>query len=233
MFTFDPDTRYPLTTEHPADYDIADLLAADRPHAGPCAVLVIARTDTGRTADGQATTADAYLAHRADDGRGYLRQLARYATTQHPPAPRIDADTPVTVTPTPEGSAEQHAGRIAAILALPLVWADTACTGQLVPTYTLADDRPAGMDVAHDAAHIGRPCPVHHRHDCHRTDDDGRALAPLTVTCGACGAAWCERCDPAPAALCHACNGRGYSLSPIPAWQADQLAATPPRRPYR
>lgn len=31
------------------------------------------------------------------------------------------------------------------------------------------------------------------------------------VTCGNCGKSWCELADPAPAALCHWCHGRGYS----------------------
>lgn len=35
------------------------------------------------------------------------------------------------------------------------------------------------------------------------------------VTCGGCGNAWCERCDPAPSALCHWCHGRGESFAPI------------------
>lgn len=34
------------------------------------------------------------------------------------------------------------------------------------------------------------------------------------VTCGLCGLSWCDRHDPAPAALCHACHGRGYTLAP-------------------
>jgi len=34
------------------------------------------------------------------------------------------------------------------------------------------------------------------------------------VTCGNCGAKWCEDCDPAPSALCHTCHGRGYSIAP-------------------
>ena len=35
--------------------------------------------------------------------------------------------------------------------------------------------------------------------------------APDRATCGGCGNEWCERCDPAPSALCHWCHGRGYS----------------------
>ena len=35
------------------------------------------------------------------------------------------------------------------------------------------------------------------------------------VTCGMCDRSWCERCDPAPSALCHWCHGRGYSTAPI------------------
>lgn|GEM_PF-5343400 len=40
------------------------------------------------------------------------------------------------------------------------------------------------------------------------------------VTCGNCDAQWCERCDPAPSAQCHYCNGRGYSTAEIraPKW---------------
>jgi hypothetical protein len=48
-------------------------------------------------------------------------------------------------------------------------------------------------------------------HVCPGTDDDGRPLKPERVTCGICHLSWCERCDPAPAALCHWCHGRGYS----------------------
>ena len=39
--------------------------------------------------------------------------------------------------------------------------------------------------------------------------------APERVTCGGCERSWCERCDPAPAALCHWCHGRGESLAPL------------------
>lgn len=35
------------------------------------------------------------------------------------------------------------------------------------------------------------------------------------VTCGNCGNSWCEKCDPAPSALCHTCHGRGHSLKPL------------------
>lgn len=35
--------------------------------------------------------------------------------------------------------------------------------------------------------------------------------------CGICGRRWCGFCDPAPAALCHWCHGRGYSIAPISA----------------
>ena len=38
---------------------------------------------------------------------------------------------------------------------------------------------------------------------------------PKRVTCGNCSAEWCERCDPAPSALCHTCHGRGYSTAPL------------------
>lgn len=52
-------------------------------------------------------------------------------------------------------------------------------------------------------------------HTCSRVGDDGQPLAPLVVTCGECGRSWCERCDPAPSALCHWCNGRGHSIAPM------------------
>lgn len=39
--------------------------------------------------------------------------------------------------------------------------------------------------------------------------------SPATVTCGICDRSWCERCDPAPAALCHYCHGLGYSTAAI------------------
>lgn len=35
------------------------------------------------------------------------------------------------------------------------------------------------------------------------------------VTCGGCHASWCERCDPAPSALCHVCHGRGYTTARV------------------
>jgi hypothetical protein len=31
------------------------------------------------------------------------------------------------------------------------------------------------------------------------------------TTCGKCGHVWCDRCDPAPSAMCHKCNGAGPS----------------------
>jgi hypothetical protein len=52
-------------------------------------------------------------------------------------------------------------------------------------------------------------------HTCEGTDDDGRPLAPEKVSCPGCGLEWCERCDPAPSALCHTCHGRGYSDAPM------------------
>jgi hypothetical protein len=37
---------------------------------------------------------------------------------------------------------------------------------------------------------------------------------PARVTCGTCARSWCETCDPAAvSALCHYCNGRGYSTA--------------------
>ena len=49
------------------------------------------------------------------------------------------------------------------------------------------------------------------------------------VMCGGCGRSWCDRCDPAPSALCHWCNGRGYSTAAINAvgdpgrWEAEMV----------
>lgn len=43
---------------------------------------------------------------------------------------------------------------------------------------------------------------------------------PARVTCGSCGRAWCEHCDPAPAALCHYCHGRGYTAAALDAERA-------------
>jgi len=47
-----------------------------------------------------------------------------------------------------------------------------------------------------------------------QTDTHG-CDAPERVTCGSCGNSWCERCDPAPSALCHYCHGRGVSTAPL------------------
>lgn len=41
------------------------------------------------------------------------------------------------------------------------------------------------------------------------------------TTCGGCGHAWCGVCDPAPSALCHWCNGRGWSDAEL---AAEELA---------
>ncbi len=61
-------------------------------------------------------------------------------------------------------------------------------------------------------------------HVCEGTDDDGRPLKPEKVSCAGCGLEWCERCDPAPSALCPRCHGRGYSTAPlneIGGWQLE------------
>lgn len=49
--------------------------------------------------------------------------------------------------------------------------------------------------------------------------------APEVVMCGARGHAWCERCDPAPSALCPTCHGRGHSTAPVPPRQARKAFA--------
>jgi hypothetical protein len=58
-------------------------------------------------------------------------------------------------------------------------------------------------------------------------DDDDQVNGPqslrsceherATVTCGNCERSWCEGCDPAPAALCHFCHGRGHSIAEVAA----------------
>ncbi len=69
------------------------------------------------------------------------------------------------------------------------------------------------------------------KHVCHGrrdglpvTDEMGTPVLPEMVTDGQCHRSWCERCDPAPSALCPWCNGRGYSTAPIPPRQARGLA---------
>lgn len=44
---------------------------------------------------------------------------------------------------------------------------------------------------------------------------DCKEQEPKRVTCGNCGTEWCERCDPAPSALCHVCHGRGHTTAPL------------------
>lgn len=54
-------------------------------------------------------------------------------------------------------------------------------------------------------------------HRCKGTDDDDRPLKPERVSCGICGRAWCERCDPFVAAAgCHWCHGGGGSSAELP-----------------
>jgi len=38
---------------------------------------------------------------------------------------------------------------------------------------------------------------------------------PQRVTCGKCHQEWCEKCDPAPSAMCHWCNGNGGPETPL------------------
>lgn len=60
-------------------------------------------------------------------------------------------------------------------------------------------------------------------HVCAAKDEMGDPLPPEMVTCGICRRSWCERCDPAPSALCVWCHGRGYSTAPIPPRQRRKL----------
>ena len=62
-------------------------------------------------------------------------------------------------------------------------------------------------------------------HTCEGVDDDNRPLEALRVSCPGCGLEWCERCDPAPSALCPTCHGRGYSTAPLNEIGARQLRA--------
>lgn len=58
-------------------------------------------------------------------------------------------------------------------------------------------------------------------HVCERIDvETGEPFAPEIVVCGIKGHAWCERCDPAPSALCPICHGRGSTTAPVPPRQA-------------
>lgn len=52
-------------------------------------------------------------------------------------------------------------------------------------------------------------------HVCRQKDSYGYPLPSDRATCGICGRSWCDRCDPTPAALCHWCHGRGYSLATL------------------
>ena len=58
------------------------------------------------------------------------------------------------------------------------------------------------------------PCPT-----CDAVEDHTgwpcRHRESHSVECGTCEARWCAACDPAPAALCHYCHGRGYSTCEI------------------
>lgn len=64
----------------------------------------------------------------------------------------------------------------------------------------------------------------------------GRERKPEQATCGNCNRSWCFKCDPCPSAMCHWCNGRGYSTAPLtadgkrkrvrtPKWRLKQLQA--------
>ncbi len=43
---------------------------------------------------------------------------------------------------------------------------------------------------------------------------EGQPMRDAIATCGTCELEWCARCDPCPSAMCHACNGRGYTIAP-------------------
>lgn len=55
------------------------------------------------------------------------------------------------------------------------------------------------------------------KHVCESRYTNGEEMQPEKATCGACGLSWCDRCDPAPSAMCHYCHGRGYSTAPLDA----------------
>lgn len=46
-------------------------------------------------------------------------------------------------------------------------------------------------------------------------DEAELRLVCVRATCGNCGASWNDAADPAPAALCHTCHGRGYSTAEL------------------
>jgi hypothetical protein len=52
-------------------------------------------------------------------------------------------------------------------------------------------------------------------HVCESRYTNGDDMTPEEATCGACGLSWCNRCDPAPSAMCHYCHGLGYSTAPL------------------
>lgn len=62
-------------------------------------------------------------------------------------------------------------------------------------------------------------------HVCPKLDEMGDHLPPEVVTCGARDHSWCERCDPAPAALCPICD-HGSSTAPIPPRQNARIRGT-------
>lgn len=61
-------------------------------------------------------------------------------------------------------------------------------------------------------------------HVCDDTDEMDKPLPPLVVTCGNCKRSWCERCDPAPSAMCHWCNGNGGTEAQIGSKQLRDIA---------
>jgi hypothetical protein len=80
-------------------------------------------------------------------------------------------------------------------------------------------DEVIGDEEDRDGFHIVEIIPVEHPLADRATPAECDLRYAAEVTCGACGASWCEKCDPAPSALCHYCHGRGYSTAEI----------TPPR----
>lgn len=60
-------------------------------------------------------------------------------------------------------------------------------------------------------------------HTCPSVDDDGQPAVAKVATCGICSRSWCERCDPAPSALCPWCHGIGHSTAPVPPRQVERI----------
>jgi len=96
--------------------------------------------------------------------------------------------------------------------ARPLGHPDEVTTGAFINDWFEAESCPncGSIDCCDDCGEDQGP-----PHQCPGTDEDDKPLQPDAATCGICGRSWCDRCDPAPSALCHFCHGRGESSAPL------------------